>query len=40
VHISGSQRKKIAAKSSLLAKKGDVISIETLGGGGWGKSEE
>jgi N-methylhydantoinase B len=38
VHISGSQRKKIAAKSSLIAKKGDVISIETPGGGGWGKS--
>jgi N-methylhydantoinase B len=40
VHTSRSQRKKIAAKSSLLAKKGDVISIETPGGGGWGKSEE
>jgi N-methylhydantoinase B len=39
VHISGSQHKKIAAKSSSLAKKGDVISIETPGGGGWGKAE-
>jgi N-methylhydantoinase B len=39
VHISGSQRKKIAAKSSLVAKKGDVISIETPGGGGWGKAD-
>jgi N-methylhydantoinase B/oxoprolinase/acetone carboxylase alpha subunit len=39
VHISGSQRKKIAAKSSLSAKKGDLISIETPGGGGWGKAD-
>jgi N-methylhydantoinase B len=39
VHISGGQRKKIAAKSSLLAKKDDVISIETPGGGGWGKAD-
>jgi N-methylhydantoinase B len=39
VHISGRQRKKIAAKSSLVAKKGDVISIETPGGGGWGKAD-
>jgi N-methylhydantoinase B len=39
VHISRSQRKKIAAKSSLLAKEGDVISIETPGGGGWGKAD-
>jgi N-methylhydantoinase B len=38
VHISGKQHKKIAAKSSLLAKKGDVISIETPGGGGWGNT--
>ena len=38
VHVSRNVRKKIAAKSSLLAKKGDVISIETPGGGGWGKS--
>lgn len=37
VHISGKQHKKIAAKSSLIGKKGDVISIETPGGGGWGK---
>jgi N-methylhydantoinase B len=37
VHICGSQRKQIAAKSSLLVKKGDVISIETPGGGGYGK---
>jgi N-methylhydantoinase B len=37
VHISGTRSKPIAAKSSLLVKKGDVISIETPGGGGWGK---
>jgi N-methylhydantoinase B len=39
VHFSGKARKKIAAKSSVLAKKGDVISIETPGGGGWGKGQ-
>jgi N-methylhydantoinase B len=38
VHVSGNTRKKIATKSSLLAKKGDVISIETPSGGGWGKA--
>jgi N-methylhydantoinase B len=35
-HISGNSKKEIPSKSSLLAKKGDVISIETPGGGGWG----
>jgi N-methylhydantoinase B len=39
VHLSGTNTKKIGAKSSMLAKKGDVISIETPGGGGWGKSD-
>jgi N-methylhydantoinase B len=39
VHVSGKTRKKIRAKCSVLAKKGDVISIETPGGGGWGKAE-
>jgi N-methylhydantoinase B len=36
-----SKRKKqeIAAKSSILVKKGDVISIATPGGGGWGKAK-
>jgi len=38
VHISGAKKKEIAAKTSILARKGDVISIETPGGGGWGKS--
>jgi len=38
VHVSGNARKKIATKSSLLTKKGDIISIETPGGGGWGKA--
>ena len=37
VHSSGKDTSVIAAKSSILAKKGDVISIETPGGGGWGK---
>jgi N-methylhydantoinase B len=36
IHISGQTSQPIAAKSSVLAKKGDVISIETPGGGGWG----
>jgi N-methylhydantoinase B len=38
VHISGTSSKPIAAKSSVLAKKGDIISIETPGGGGWGNA--
>ena len=38
VHIAATSRKPIPAKSTLMAKKGDVISIETPGGGGWGKS--
>jgi N-methylhydantoinase B len=38
VHSSGKNKKAIAAKSSILAQKGDVISIETPGGGGWGKA--
>ena len=39
IHISGTNSEPIAAKSSILARKGDVISIETPGGGGWGKAE-
>jgi N-methylhydantoinase B len=39
VHLSGKGAKVIAAKSSIMAKKGDVISIETPGGGGWGKAD-
>ncbi|HKW17241.1 MAG TPA: hydantoinase B/oxoprolinase family protein [Terriglobales bacterium] len=38
-HISGGRKEEIPAKSSLLAHKGDVISIETPGGGGWGKPD-
>lgn len=34
---SATQPQEIPAKSSLLAKQGDVIRIETPGGGGWGK---
>ena len=37
IHVSGKTSHPIAAKSSVLAKKGDIISIETPGGGGWGK---
>jgi N-methylhydantoinase B len=37
IHVSGKTSQAIAAKSSVLAQKGDVISIETPGGGGWGK---
>jgi N-methylhydantoinase B len=33
----GNTGEEIPAKSSLQAKKGDVIRIETPGGGGWGK---
>lgn len=38
VHISGRRQAEIPSKGSLLVKKGDVISIETPGGGGWGKA--
>lgn len=38
IHKSGKRTEAIPAKSSLLAKKGDLISIETPGGGGWGKA--
>ena len=34
--ISGTSSEPIAAKSSIIASKGDAISIETPGGGGWG----
>lgn len=37
--ISGRGNREIAAKSSVLVKKGDVISIATPGGGGWGKAK-
>ena len=37
VQISGKEADEIPAKSSLQARKGDVIRIETPGGGGWGK---
>jgi N-methylhydantoinase B len=39
IHKSGNSTETVAAKSSILAKQGDVISIETPGGGGWGKNE-
>jgi N-methylhydantoinase B len=40
VHISGNEERQIPAKASLFAKKGDLISIETPGGGGWGRPED
>jgi len=39
VHISGNESREIPAKSSLQAKKGDVVRIETPGGGGWGAEQ-
>ena len=36
-HVSVDKGREIPAKASLQAKKGDVIRIETPGGGGWGK---
>jgi N-methylhydantoinase B len=39
VHASGTQSREIPGKSSLLARKGDVIRIETPGGGGWGNQQ-
>jgi len=36
-HISRNGKQEIPSKSSLQAKKGDVIRIETPGGGGWGQ---
>jgi N-methylhydantoinase B len=40
IHKSGKRTKVIPAKASIRAKKGDVISIETPGGGGWGRAED
>ena len=40
VHKSGKRTEAIPAKSSIRAKKSDVISIESPGGGGWGRAEE
>src|SRR5205814_10143914 len=37
VHISKDGIHDIPAKSSLQAKKGNVVRIETPGGGGWGE---
>jgi N-methylhydantoinase B len=36
VHVSGKERREIPAKCSLEAKKGELVRIETPGGGGWG----
>ena len=36
IHISGNRTDQVRAKSSLQAKRGDVIRIETPGAGGWG----
>lgn len=36
-HISKNATKEIAAKDSFFARKSDIISIQTPGGGGWGK---
>ena len=35
-HFSSGETREIPSKGSLLAKTGDVIRIETPGGGGWG----
>jgi len=39
IHKSEKSTEAIPAKSSILVKQGDVISIETPGGGGWGKTD-
>ena len=36
VHVSGTERREIPGKCSLFVKKGDILRIETPGGGGWG----
>jgi len=36
VHTFGAKSSEIPAKSSLQAKQGDLVRIETPGGGGWG----
>jgi N-methylhydantoinase B len=38
VRVSGTNPQEIAAKASFWAIKGDVVSVETPGGGGWGKT--
>jgi N-methylhydantoinase B len=35
--IRGAERKVLAGKTSFLANPGDILRIETPGGGGWGK---
>jgi N-methylhydantoinase B len=39
VHISDEQPHEVPAKSSVQAKKGDLVRIETPGGGGWGSGQ-
>ena len=39
VHTSGTESREIPGKSSLFARKRDIIRIETPGGGGWGNPQ-
>jgi N-methylhydantoinase B len=39
IHVSAGETCEIPGKSSLLARSGDIIRIETPGGGGWGKAD-
>jgi len=39
IYVSAGETREIPGKSSLHARKGDVIRIETPGGGGWGKPD-
>jgi N-methylhydantoinase B len=37
IHVSGNVSHEIPAKSTVQAKSGDIVKIETPGGGGWGR---
>jgi N-methylhydantoinase B len=39
VLLRGEKRVKIGAKVNFMTRAGDVLRIETPGGGGWGRSE-
>jgi N-methylhydantoinase B len=38
--VRNGKRAKLPGKAEVLLKKGDVLSIRTPGGGGWGKGRK
>jgi N-methylhydantoinase B len=37
--VSSGKRKRLAAKCSFYGKAGDVVRVQTPGGGGWGRKK-